>query len=231
MSDWYYAKNGNQNGPVSRETLADLVRNGMLDPTKDLVWTSTMRDWLPAGQVPELSPPPSGAVPPPSDPANPYSTPDSSWTESAPVHQATALEEIEPGSDPIDVGACVKRGFELTVRHFGLLLLVGLVYFGLTIAVSAIMGVVDYSMGWGHSTQRIFNTESGQGSFAYRQSGSPLNMIVSHVASVFLSLGAIRIALNVVSGRGFEIGMLFSGGKKLLPAVGAGLLYGLMVAV
>lgn len=231
MSDWYYAKNGKQNGPVSRETLADLVRNGMLDPTKDLVWTSTMKDWLPAGQVPEISAQSSATAPPAADPANPYSTPDSTWTETAPVRQGEALEEIVPGSEPIDVGGCVKRGFELTVRNFGMLLLVGIIYIGVTIAASAVMGLVDYSMGWGQSTQRVFHSESGQTSFSYHQAGSPLNMIINHAVSVFLALGATRIALNVVSGREFSIGMLFGGGKKLLPAFGAGILYMLMVIV
>lgn len=230
MSDWYYAKNGKQNGPVSRETLADLVRNGMLDPTKDLVWTSTMRDWLPANQVPDLTAPQPAPLQPPADPSNPYSTPDSSWTEPPPSQQAVALEEIPHGSDPLNVTACVKRGFELTTRNFGMILLVGVVYIGVSIAGSVIMTLVDSVLGWGQSTQQTFTSDSGFSS-SYRQNGSFLNIIVNQVLSIFLSIGVTRIGLNLVSGREFSIGMLFGGGKKLLPVIGASILYGLMVGL
>ena len=51
MSDWFYACGGQQCGPISFEQLQDLARSGGLDPAKDLVWTGTMKDWTPAGQV------------------------------------------------------------------------------------------------------------------------------------------------------------------------------------
>lgn len=228
MSEWYYAKNGKQNGPVSREALADLVRNGMLDPTKDLVWTSTMKDWLPAGQVPGLSAQAPGPEASPADPSNPYSTPGSTWMESPQARPGEALEEIVHGSEPIDVTGCVKRGFELTTRNFGMILLVGIVYFAVTMAAGMVMGLVDHALGWGQSTQRVFENGSGF-SWNYQQNGSLLNMIVNQVLSIFLSLGVTRIGLNLVSGREFSIGMLFMGGKKLLPAIIATILYVVMV--
>lgn len=231
MSDWYYAKNGKQNGPVSRETLADLVRNGMLDPTKDLVWTSTMKDWLPAGQIPEFSAPSPAAALPPTDPANPYSTPDSTWTETAPVQQGEALEEITHGSDPLSATGCVKRGFELTTRNFGMILLVGIVYLAVTTAAGFVMGKLDMAMGWDQTVHRMFETESGHTTWSYSQTGSPLNIIVNQILSIFLSLGLTRIGLDLVSGNEFSIGMLFGGGKKLLPGIAASILYGLMVTV
>lgn len=230
MSDWYYAKNGKQNGPVSRETLADLVRNGMLDPTKDLVWTSTMRDWLPANQVPDLSDPRPAPSQTPVDPSNPYSTPGSTWTEPAYSQPGEALEEIPPGSDPLNITACVKRGFELTTRNFGMILLVGVVYVAVSIAGGVVMTLVDTALGWGQSTQQTFTSDSGF-TTNYQQNGSILNMVVTQVLSVFLSIGATRIGLNIVSGREFSIGMLFSGGKKLLPVILATILYMLMVIV
>jgi hypothetical protein len=230
MSDWYYAKNGKQNGPVSRETLADLVRNGMLDPTKDLVWTSTMKDWLPANQVPDLSDPQSSQSQPPADPSNPYSTPGSTWTEPAHSQPGETLEEIPHGSDPIDVTGCVKRGFELTTRNFGMILLVGIVYVAVTVVGQVIMTGVDSILGWGQNTQQTFTSDSGV--YAnYQQNGSFLNFFVNQILSVFLSLGITRIGLNLVSGREFSIGMLFGGGRKLLPAILATILYVLMVIV
>ena len=130
MNEWFFAKNGQQNGPVSHEELRQLAQSGKLD-AKDLVWNSSMKDWVPAGQVDSLFAGPAAA---PADPANPYAPPQSSPTH--PSSDRITLDEITPGSEPIDAGACVKRGFELTKRHFGNILLVGLVYIGIMIAVT-----------------------------------------------------------------------------------------------
>lgn len=223
MSDWYYAKGGQQNGPVSREHLAELLQNGTLNPAKDLIWTSTMKDWLPATQVPEFAARAGG-------PIDPYSTPASSWGAPVPTPVGEALEEIEPGSDPINVIACVKRGFDLTVRNFGMILLVGIVYIAVTIGVGAILGVIDSLTGWGATTQRVYEGDNGIWA-SYSEAGSPMSILANQVLGIFLSLGFTRITLNLVSGREFSIGMLFGGGKKLLPAIGATILYSLMVGI
>ncbi len=230
MSEWFYARAGKQHGPVSFAVLVEIAVKGELDPLRDLVWTSTMKDWLPAGQVPGIFNAPSSVTVPAADPANPYATPGSSWTEVAPSISGAPLAEIVPGSEEINVTGCIKRGFELTSRNFGLILLVGIVYMAVTFAVSAVLGAIDAGLGWGYG-ETIYQSESGSTTWAFRKNGSPLNVIVSQVLSVFLSLGATRIGLNIVSGRDFSIGMLFGGGNKLLPAIGATILYGLMVCV
>ena len=51
MTEWYYARGGQQNGPVTFEQLLELAGNGGLDAVKDQVWTAAMKDWTPAGQV------------------------------------------------------------------------------------------------------------------------------------------------------------------------------------
>ncbi|MGO8691748.1 MAG: DUF4339 domain-containing protein [Thermoguttaceae bacterium] len=55
MADWYYADGDIQRGPVSREKLLQLITAGQVGAA-DLVWTDTMGDWAPAGQVPGLIP-------------------------------------------------------------------------------------------------------------------------------------------------------------------------------
>lgn len=67
MADWYYLKNGEQKGPVTKDFVQDLARNGQLLHT-DLVWTEGMKDWLPATDVAELgmsrlAPPAGSAIP------------------------------------------------------------------------------------------------------------------------------------------------------------------------
>ncbi len=230
MSEWYYARGGKQSGPVSFDQLVAIARTGELDPLRDLVWTSTMKDWLPAGQIPGIFGAPASQPSPAADPSNPYATPDSTWTDVARASMGEALAEIPPGSEPIDVGGCVKRGFDLTCRNFGMILLVAIVYFAVSMGASMLLGLMDGALGWGHS-EATFQRGSGNVSWGFQHYGSPLNIILTQVLSVFLSLGATRIGLNLVSGKEYNIGMLFEGGKKLLPAIGAMILYVLMIII
>ena len=234
MTEWYYARGGQQNGPVSFEQLVEMARSGGLNPKDDLVWSQNMKDWTPAGQVSgifaqavEAARPPT----PPADPANPYAAPDSTWTEVAPMPQGEALEEIIPGSEPLDVGGCLTRGFELTKRHFGPIVLVGLTYIGISLVAGMVFGLIDVALGFGQSTGGVLNSEDGNTSATYQQSGGMVSAIGSQLLSVFLSLGVTRIGLNLVSGKEFSVGMLFGEGRKLVRAILASLLFGVVVAV
>ena len=75
-------------------------------------------------------------------------------------------------------------------------------------------------------------SESGDFKFGQTQTtGSPLNIIVSQTLSIFLSLGLVRIGLNLVSGKEVSVAMLFGEGRKLLRAIVASILFGIMFAV
>jgi GYF domain 2 len=238
MNDWYYAQGGQQVGPVSFEKIAELARNGGLDPVKDLVWNSTMKDWLPAGQVEGLfgqANPVTSAVVPVSDPSNPYAAPNSAWSTDSQLSVGVALEEIPPGSEPIDVGACVKRGFDLAVRNIGMVLVISIIFLMITFTVSGIQQAVMMSLGVAIAPSAP-STLSPEAQFSQAMAVSMhasniIGSIIQQLISIFLTLGATRIGLNLVSGKEITIGMLFGGGKKLLPALGASILYGLMVAV
>lgn len=54
-TEWYYAKDGQQYGPVSSRELKQLADQGMLLAT-DVVWKDGMPDWRPAGEVQGLIP-------------------------------------------------------------------------------------------------------------------------------------------------------------------------------
>lgn len=225
MSEWYYARGGQQTGPVSFETLRDAARSGQLDPAKDLVWNSGMKDWTPSGQIDGLFASPSAApVVSPQEGSNPYAAPQSSLSE--PVTSGHSIGEIEPGSVPLEPMDCVRRGFELTKRNFGVILLVGVVYVAILIGSSIITGIAQ-----GASGQPQIPMDGGQPQL----SGSAMavvaiTQILSQILSIYLSLGLTRIALNLVSGKPVEVGQLFGEGHKLLRALGASILYGLMVA-
>ena len=231
MSEWYYARGGQQCGPVTFEQLGVIARGGGLDARKDLVWTASMKDWTPAGQVPDLFAAPASPPPgtPAADPANPYAAPQSAWIAPAPP-TGVDLTEIVPGSEPLDVGACVQRGFELTKRQFGTILLVGLVYFAAFMALSLVMGII----------QGVSAVASG--SAVHTSGGQPtpsgiglviliVSQLITQVFSMFIGLGMTRIGLNLVSGKPVAVGMLFGEGGKLLRVIGATVLFGLVVGV
>lgn len=62
MSDWYYALNNEQKGPINESELkADFATNKL--PPDTLVWKDGMESWTPANQVPAFvfRPPPTAA--------------------------------------------------------------------------------------------------------------------------------------------------------------------------
>jgi uncharacterized membrane protein len=63
MSDWYYAENNEQKGPVNESELKTQLAGNRLPPDT-LVWSDGMANWTPANQVPAFSfrPPPVPAA-------------------------------------------------------------------------------------------------------------------------------------------------------------------------
>ena len=161
------------------------------------------------------------------DDTNPYASPQSASLEPSPP-PSSGISEITPGSEPIDVGACIKRGFELTKRNFGTLILVGLAYAGVVIVASILLNMIDSMLGLGQASQ----VELREGGFTVTgESGSVMNGIVSNVLSIFLSLGLCRIGLNLISGKLAAPSQLFGEGDKLLRSIGASILFGICVTI
>ena len=60
MSNWFYAANGQQQGPYPEDQFRDLIANGTVR-VDTLVWTEGMAGWQRAAEVPGLMP--SGGPP------------------------------------------------------------------------------------------------------------------------------------------------------------------------
>ena len=197
MSEWYHTRKGEQVGPVDFETLRGMAASGELDSEKDLVWSNGMKDWIAAGKVAGLydqAPPSLPVVGPDFEP--------------------------EPGSiEPLEVGACVKRAFELTKKNFGQLVLAMITVLAVYFVVVLVLGAIDAAMGWNPPIESA------------RNQGSVFNQLAMQVVSIFISLGVTRFALNLVSGRPFGIAQIFGEGDKLLRGIGVSILLGLMVVV
>ena len=120
--EWYYAKHGERQGPVSLATLRSMVVTGEVAQT-DLVWRKGMADWIPAGQVPEISgvdsespatpvaPPASGSAAPvtPSTGAQPSSSAPPDLVNPSSTN-ASSTHQRRGSASYADEAAAAKRG-------------------------------------------------------------------------------------------------------------------------
>jgi hypothetical protein len=246
MSDWYFSHDGTQHGPVPYSELERLAENGEFDPADDLVWREGMNDWKPAGSVEELKAL-AGEVHDQSEPEdrfsdetlarreNPYATP-ATRPEPETSAERNQLPEIEPGAEPIQIGAITAWGFELTKRHFGPILGIGLLMVGISLAATMIMGLFDQMAGYAPTEPADFGDATGNQTIdgivaKALGGGSWINIIVTFIVDVFLWLGIIRVGLNIIDGRPYLISTLFSQGRLTISGCAGELLFTLMVAV
>jgi uncharacterized membrane protein len=129
--------------------------------------------------------------------------------------------------------ACVKRAFDLTKREFGTILLVGVVYFAVFMALSMVIGIVTALIQaalFGISSNRM-DTASAAGAASAMMAISLITQLIIQVFSLYIGLGLTRIGLNLVAGKPVSVGLLFSQGDKLLRAIGATFLFMVMAGV
>lgn len=160
MSQWYYAKNGQQLGPVSAEAIKAGVVKGQLT-SSDLVWQDGMSDWRKIKDIPELAS--NGTAQPqrPAQAAQPRVQQAAQPAVAQPQYQAPAAQpqyqQPLQYSQPHQGGAVIltDRAIEMLrqtgpwVRFFGVLLWIG-VGLGTIGVVLLLMGAV-FNMGTGRS--------------------------------------------------------------------------------
>lgn len=99
-TEWYYALDGQQLGPISAETLKGMADQGQLQPT-DLVWNESLPEWVAASRIPGLfprqkkQPPP---LPPSAQVASPPKPDHARQNEIAAIRRE--LEEIKASTIP-----------------------------------------------------------------------------------------------------------------------------------
>lgn len=125
--DWFYARNNQQQGPVTLPALQDMARSGQLQPT-DLVWREGMPNWLAAQQVAELFAPQPAAFPP--------AAPQGQWQAGPP--SATPPSSMPYyGGAPVAYGATGKSYNGMAIGSF-VCSLVGLLFCGVVLGIVAI---------------------------------------------------------------------------------------------
>ena len=205
-SSWFYSENNERKGPVPFSVLQDLL--GTKLPKTTLVWTEGMEEWVAASAIPELS---KSSPAPAQDPNNPYASPS---TNPLPENPGGSLDlgGIPETPIPLDIGFCIKQGWNYTKANLGNLFVLGLVYFIISIVVSAILAGVAAA-----ADNDIFVTLAGE--------------LVGQVFSLFLSMGLISYGHKLLKGGHPEIGDLFSQGSKMLSIIGATILFVIAVTI
>lgn len=222
MQTWYYSKSGEQKGPVPLDELIKLVSGGDLNPDSDLAWTEGMTNWQPVGTIPALSSSGSTAAiaASSSDAFNPYAAPVTA-PDNLLAPPSVILAEIEPGSAPLEVTNCIKRGIELTKRHFGAILVIGIVYILISMGVGFVEGFV---------TSLVTPSAPEGGGYAFSPLAVPIQ-IVSAIISLVLAAGVTRAALNICAGREANVGNLFGEAGKVITLTAASILFYIMLVV
>jgi len=123
MTNWYYAVERQQHGPVPEEQLRDLLTQGAVAPDC-LVWSDGMAEWQKASQIEALfaaRPPP---VPPPPPPA-------------APLRRDPALLE---GTEDFRIGQVFRDTLTALKTRLGTFLLISLVPHLLSVVFLGLFG-------------------------------------------------------------------------------------------
>jgi uncharacterized membrane protein len=225
--EWHLAVNGEKSGPHSVAELQAKLRGLDLNTMDVQVWAPSTVEWVHPRTVPGLvvenqGPPEDqvAAVAGATGPVNPYATPQ---TEVA----SPSVQYGEPGNHPLEVGRCVKEGWNLTTSNLGKLVLFGLVYIGIAIAISIPIGVISELMGVGGT-----GLEEGGGEGSVAQAAvSVVLQVIQNLVSMFLGIGAVIFGLNFVQRKNPEISDLFAGWAYFGSVLLATIMFLVIVAV
>lgn len=101
--NWYYAKNGTQQGPLPTEDMKSRIAMEEISPT-DLAWCEGMADWMPVGTIAALKveAPPARVdmLPSPGAPRGDASTPTPEPYRPPAAAPAPGLSPVVPGQQP-----------------------------------------------------------------------------------------------------------------------------------
>ena len=132
---WYYARGGQQQGPVTDADLRRLAAAGELSPG-DLVWQPGMAQWTPAARVPGLLPPAAAPLPRTGGATPPPLPPQQVGYYAPPPYQAPAGPQHDAGMRMLlPVG---RSGWAIAAGYLGLLSLAGGFLGPVAIAISLV---------------------------------------------------------------------------------------------
>lgn len=134
--NWYYAKNGAQQGPVALEDMKSRIAMGEIAPT-DLAWREGMADWMPVSTIAELK-----IEPAPPRPEHPGMSPQAPVATSSP--EPYRAPQATPSAAPAAYqgGQPPSQGLAVASLVCGILALVSCCivgFFNLPLVIAAIV--------------------------------------------------------------------------------------------
>jgi hypothetical protein len=121
--EWYYANDGQRQGPVSDEGFADRVAAGEVTATT-LVWRAGMADWRPWGEIaptttlPEVPPAMSVVRAAPTDGEGNMAAAVASGEVLPPVDAETFWRQLQANGYSVSAGRCLSRAWDLYSAAF-----------------------------------------------------------------------------------------------------------------
>jgi uncharacterized membrane protein len=228
-NEWHLVVNGEKSGPHALADLRAKLASLDLGVVEVRVWEPGMAEWVDARTVPGLvdggvdSVTGGGEV---SGAVNPYASPQTVAVLGGDTNIGS------PGNHPLDIGLCFQRGWRLTTKNLGWLVLFGLVYFGVLIGIAVCVELINAALGMSEFTGTGVADEgnledvSGAATAIYI-----VVQVIQNLASIFLGIGLAIYGLNMVRNKNPEIGNLFGGGRYFWRILVAAILYGLVVIV
>jgi len=136
--NWYYAKNGAQQGPVALEDMKSRIAMGEIAPT-DLAWREGMADWMPVSSIAELK----VEAAPPRPETGPYAA-HPGQAQQAPVATSSPEPYRAPQAAPAAYqgGQPPSQGLAIAALVCGILALVSCCivgFFNLPLVIAAIV--------------------------------------------------------------------------------------------
>lgn len=126
--NWYYAKNGAQQGPVALEDMKSRIAMGEIAPT-DLAWREGMADWMPVSTIAELKveapPAREEAVPAPGVPSHaPAPTPAASVSAPVEPYRSPVAAPASPAASQLAPGQVPSQGLSIASMICGIIAMV-----------------------------------------------------------------------------------------------------------
>lgn len=145
---------------------------------------------------------------------NPYAAP------AASIAKPAKSQSVEAGTGQprsVELGEIFELSWKIWQQHIGLLIGSFAILWGISIVLEFVGQFLTFAAG---------NVDPGLAIAAEMGFG-----IFSNLVNMFLGIGLAKVCLALGRGKNAEIGMLFSGGDRFLPVLGASIVLGLAMGV
>jgi DNA-directed RNA polymerase subunit RPC12/RpoP len=237
---WFYALNDSQQGPVDDDVLLSMLQNGTIN-AETLIWREGMAEWLPYEQVADAPKPGAPAASAADEGAGAGAGGSAAARSNKCVEcgktfpdselisvgreavcggcKSLAVQRLQEGTrrdgvfEPFSIGSVVNRSFELAKVHWGFLCAVwisaAVIYYMIQIPAMLAVEVA------GDAAMVLL----------------AVTTIVGWCLSTWLTLGVVKVTLDIIDNGEASYVDMFSQGRKIGTGIAAGILSFLLMIV